>query len=666
MLYKQVILLVFLAIIAAATNVIALLVFLSIYAGIMILLFVIFGCKTDHKGTDTRLRLPIATIESCFLALIAVSISVTICYISAQELNITSGSASAILGFIGVLLACTSCVYLFSPLLVQINWVPRLVVASQSEIEQNVHAARYQDRIQVDTQAAAHALRKVCYTSCLRIPECWSSVHDAISINAILLLQDEHSDEMGKLHEKLDFASPMVSSTKSTYDFATTGLALALNASQPLLSDHCCDKIAFELIPHSAKPASGSALGVYVPGLLGAVFDTENHMLNHAVSTYLRNQFLYHRDAFQAGAGDNRFNNVSNGCELFLTRVLMAIIREESTHEFSAIPYEGYSFQPLIALASAALSETIRWLATRCLDLLLRNACVASMSSKQCAPCRRNVNQHSSTGLHSHRLLAALNLWSTTPTDHRALGDGPHHKYAAICQLHFKENSYLPPSSLVTWFNDPDSRHAFQFQLEHTQACTQRFTGDSLHTLSSGGVASSFASRVLLRPTLLLLRDDAHDITQCFRIIGKRGKYGSFANGAHGFYGQFDGWDLSGVSNSFAIAYGRALPPDDGPECIVSDCGWHVYLVPSSFTDIAVAIFNQDGIAALAVDGDTHSVQGCIHLVTHLSAQPLGKKRHATFMHRTGESAVFSLAHRGNVIREQEYPQAQSISLLNS
>ena len=612
----------------------------------------------DPKHTDCKIRLPICIAECSCPALSAVSVASSSCAGTLAAMNVPAA--------VSVISVSLCIIYCLSPVLVQINWLPNVVDASDKALEEEVSRAKKESRAHLSSIAAVRGLAEHdCSVSSLRMPNSWSMIHDPVCLNAVLLFGT--ACDVQELERRILLSQPVRPSKQSTYDFLTTGLALALAFhGDDTLSEQATDKIAFDLIPQAQAPASAAALGVYVPGTLGACFNTENHHVNHTISTLIRNDFVFRRESSKRGAGDSSFNNATNGCEKHVRALLMGIVTERSTFEYSSVPYEGYTVQALLVLCAAARTECLRMLASRAIDVLLERVCASTIGDgKQLAPCRRNVNKHSLTWLHDHRLTALLQLFSGV----EITGAGNHHKFGAITALIGGELAYAPPESVMQWFREPDRRCSYEMTCTHRLGSSQHFSGNRLHVLSSGGCATPFGSRVLLRPTTLLLRNGASDLRECFRLLGRSGQYGSFASGGpYGWYGQLGGWDLSGVASGFAIAKdAKALAPgDQSVVCSSAEGDWEVYLPRTASEHIGVGMFNsEEHVAAIVIDEGVQTQRACKRFLAHLEGQRKALIRgYGTFVHQDNSFVHFVLSKRGYVISKKS--SALQLSLLNT
>jgi hypothetical protein len=185
------------------------------------------------------------------------------------------------------------------------------------------------------------------------------------------------------------------------YDFGEIGLAFLLTAPhfEGRLPDSLQRRIAEVMIAEE-----GAAPTSRMPGTLGLLHDTENHVLMREVSRQLKWQYLArHRKA----PGDS-----ANWAEH--TRQLRAILDDYRTtgpYEFNARPYMGYTLNALMILMEGSVQTALRSRARKLLDQYLWAFAHGQLQYRYAGPHRRRLNHARHTKASTHEALMMWRVW---------------------------------------------------------------------------------------------------------------------------------------------------------------------------------------------------------------------------------------------------------------
>ena len=291
---------------------------------------------------------------------------------------------------------------------------------------------------------------------------------------------------------------------------------------------------------------------VTVPGTLGLVRDTENHLLMTEGSRFLKNRWIALH-----GSADPRFDNTSNGLESWLLNMLENLYTK-GLYEFNSIPYEGYTLTALLNLEAFG-SPKIRQSAQRVLDRLNWKYAIGSLSLRRFPPFRRQYRHAADTALDEDYHTALMKGWVSllpgSPDNLEVHSGGLHHALWACWA------PYRLPDETAKWVLSKPKE--FYFRIGHGPGSSPEiYSGGSGYLLSAGGVHRGSLSQIVSRPITLLLNDGATDLSEVLHLAGPGTT--------------FREWNNTGVWHNLAVAGGPVhIPQDWTPDA--TGLNWSVF-----------------------------------------------------------------------------------------
>ncbi|MDF7798426.1 hypothetical protein P4C99_03080 [Pontiellaceae bacterium B1224] len=363
------------------------------------------------------------------------------------------------------------------------------------------------------------------------------------------------------------------------YDFTMAGLIpiLYLFGDDPtVLYPEARDQLLNTLLP-----LEGGDPLVSVPRTLGAVRDTENHLLMTEGSRYLKNRWL-------ALHGDSNplYDNEANGLEDWLQNLIIEL-EETGPYEFNSIPYEGYTLTALLNLEAFG-SERIQLAARNVLDQLNWNYALGSLDFRRAPPFRRRYEHADDTALDEDRHTPLMKLWisllpesppNLTPRSSQHIG-------IWACW-----SPYRLPDKTAQWILEKPSEYFVRIG-HGLNGSPEIYSGGPGYLITAGGVHRGKRSLLVARPITLMLDDGITDLTQVLHLAGP-GE-------------DFREWNNTGVWHDFAVAAGPVYIPE---EWTTSAEGvlWNVYRREA---DLCIAVHSRDnlGIVHLIRSSDPQGV----------------------------------------------------------
>jgi hypothetical protein len=353
---------------------------------------------------------------------------------------------------------------------------------------------------------------------------------------------------------------------KGDYDFteATLTEILYLFGDQPELlypatTRHLLDTLLVE---------EGGAPHPAVPRTFGLILDTENHHLMREGSRYLKNQWIAKRG--DPGAkGNPIYDNRANGLEEWLIAYLDEM-KEQGIYEFNSNPYLGYTAQALLNLEAFADSPEVATRARYLLDTMNLQYALGSLCFRRCVPFRRQVERANWTGLEDDHHTRLMKVWTDSETS------GKRDSAALIAAA----MPYRLPESLRAWTLDKQGEYFVRFG-RGENASPEIHSGGPGYLISAGGASRGWRSRIVARPTVLLLDDKAADYRECFHLPG---------------LGSWQDWNNTGVCSRFACSNAPAVIPSSYSPA--AEGRWKVFQPQPG---LLIAVFNQDFLGLLAV-----------------------------------------------------------------
>jgi hypothetical protein len=399
---------------------------------------------------------------------------------------------------------------------------------------------------------------------------------------------------------------------KADYDFTEIVLAsilLSFGDTPELLwpetSRHIADVL---LIEH------GYRVRHTVPGTLGLVADTENHILMTEGSRYLRNLWL----ARHGEEGDRHGPKTARHAAWLASYI--DDLEQSGLYEFNSQPYGGYTMAALLILDAHAEDSLLRDATRRLLDRLSYQYALADMQLRRVVPFRRRLERASRSDFTEDPMTAMMISWFGDAYGFGDLKDFANHHHAVISAV----MPYRPGPAVVAELGTTDHTRV-SFIGRGPKASPEIHAEGPGFVLSAGGVSWGVKSGISARPTTLLLADNAVSRVDCFSILGE---------------GEFTEWNNTGVYLDFACGSGAMNIPD-AFDPIAESGGFEVY---TSFSDrkLSIIVYRDTGVSILTLMNEW---QGTAHdLADRLSSDNRDKNAlFTTFRHPSGDVYEYDL-----------------------
>ena len=272
---------------------------------------------------------------------------------------------------------------------------------------------------------------------------------------------------------------------------------------------------------------------IFVPWTLGTFLETENHVLMTEGSYYLCSKWLEDRERLRGSDHPSVKDR-----EAFLTRYLDSILHK-GFYEFNSDPYSSYTLHALLNLDGFS-SENIRNKARELLDRTFFFYRIGSLSDRRYPPFRRRMDRSSVTSLKEDGARPFMVTWEDGRKAEEVIGPA----HALVGSL----LPYRPP--LWTEQNCQWAGKAFTAMLGHgPRSSPEIYSKGKGFLITAGGVHRGSISRIVNRPTTLLLDDGADDLSEVAHIGGLGADQRKFNN--------------TGVVRNIAVGPGPVTVPDD-------------------------------------------------------------------------------------------------------
>lgn len=295
---------------------------------------------------------------------------------------------------------------------------------------------------------------------------------------------------------------------KGDYDFTETGFVTMLylfgddpERLYPETVKHLVDVLLLE---------KGSTPRPMVPGSLGRVGETENHILMGESCRYLGNQWEF----THGGENNPSLDNKANGLEAWL-KAHLELTRDQGFFEFNSDPYQFFCMHALLNLEAFAASPEISKLARHLLDTLGLHFALGSLDFRRYPPMRRRNSYATLPGLFENPGGYYFRVWCSplidSPDPDRvpwARGDA-----AMLAEV----LPYRLPPDVAAWIVNKPHEYFVQFG-RGRKASPGIYSGGPDYLISAGGANRGWFQLVIARPIVLMLRDGAADYRECFHI----------------------------------------------------------------------------------------------------------------------------------------------------
>jgi len=374
--------------------------------------------------------------------------------------------------------------------------------------------------------------------------------------------------------------STWVLRSSGNYDFTEVDLVALLylfrdqpDKLYPDTAKHIVDTLLIE---------NGSTPRPMVPGSLGLVLETENHVLMTEGARYFKNQWYFER-----GAPDQRgnpiYDNDRNGLGAWLLNYLRGI-QDAGFYEFNSIPYLSYSMRAVLNLEAFPSNAEITTTARYILDKANFQYALGSLDLRLCAPFRRQPGRAGLTDLQADEHTPLMQVWTCGPTDPLP----PEPRFRAREEILAETMPYRLPAAVRQWTLEKPESYFVRFGHGHNDS-PELYSGGPTYLISAGGVNRGWRSSIAARPIALLLRDGARDLRDCFHLTG---------------HGHWTKWNNTGVCNRFACSNG-ALNIPKNKQADASAGHWAVF----NESGVTIAVYGA-GPALLAVFPDWKNSPG--------------------------------------------------------
>jgi hypothetical protein len=299
---------------------------------------------------------------------------------------------------------------------------------------------------------------------------------------------------------------------------------------------------------------NGSTPRPMVPGSLGLVLETENHVLMTEGARYLKNQWYFERGAPDQ-LGNPIYDNDRNGLGAWLLNYLRGI-QDAGFYEFNSIPYLSYAMRAVLNLEAFPSNDEITATARYILDKANFQYALGSLDLRRCAPFRRQPERAGLTDLQADEHTPLMQVWTCGPADPLP----PEPRFRVREEILAETMPYRLPAAVRQWTLEKPEIYFVRFG-HGRNGSPELYSGGPNYLISAGGVNRGWRSLIAARPISLLLRDGARDLRDCFHLTGQ---------------GHWTKWNNTGVCNRFACSNG-ALNVPKNKQADASAGHWAVY-----------------------------------------------------------------------------------------
>ncbi len=355
------------------------------------------------------------------------------------------------------------------------------------------------------------------------------------------------------------------------YDFTEIVLAGILHQFgdspdilRPQTVEHLVDTLLIE---------KGYKIRHSVPGSLGLVHDTENHILMTEGSRYLRNLWLL----------KNGYSEGNHKAQTAEHAVLLANFIQDleigALHEFNSQPYNGYTMTALLIIDAYAEHTQLKSAVRALLDRLSYQFALSDMQLRRSVPFRRQLSRADRTNFFEDPLSVMMAAWFGEEYAIDTIAMFGNHHQALIAAI----MPYRPGEGVVKELGIPAGER-LSIIGRGASASPEIHAQGTGYLLSAGGVSRGNISSIVARPITLLLGDGAVDRNDCFYIAGK---------------GEFTSWNNTGVHRDFAVANGMVHYPSS-MQPVFEKNGFTLFL-PLTDNDLYVILYDDENLGILAL-----------------------------------------------------------------
>jgi len=343
---------------------------------------------------------------------------------------------------------------------------------------------------------------------------------------------------------------------KADYDFAEIVLAgfPFLFGDQPEVlwpqtASHIVDVLLIE---------KGYRIRWTVPGSLGTVRDTENHILMTEGTRTLRNLWLIKSGADPSIRHARRTSEHARALARYIDN-----LEQRGLYEFNSQPYGGYTLTALLTIHAFAEEPELVAASRRLLDRISYQYAVSSMGLRRVVPFRRQLGRAGRTGVYEDPLTAAMVSWYGDALLTGEVSDQPNLQHAIVPAAMPYRPGPLVDKLMLGHGNAANSRGGRGLILigRGEASSPEIHCRAEGYLISAGGVSWGKRSGIAARPTVLIRDDGVTDLTGMLRIVG---------------VGDLTSWNNTGVHRDFAVGKGTLLIPDEWRP-VAESGNWRVF-----------------------------------------------------------------------------------------
>jgi hypothetical protein len=334
-----------------------------------------------------------------------------------------------------------------------------------------------------------------------------------------------------------------------------------------------------------------------VPGSLGTVRETENHILMTEGTRALRNRWLIRSGADRSPGHLRRTDMHARGLAGFVSELDRC-----GLYEFNSQPYSGYTLTALVVIHAFAGEPELVSVCQRLLDRLSYQFALSSMGLRRVVPFRRHLVRAHRTGVYEDPMSAAMLVWCGDASV-RGSVEGRSNLHHAMVPAAMP---YRPGGLVTEWVNGirssplPNGGEGLVLIGRGRRASPEIHWRGNGYMISAGGVSWGRRSSIVARPTVLIKDDGVTDIRGMLRIEGE---------------GECTTWNNTGVHRDLAVGKGTLVVPDGWSAAAESE-DWGVYSLGGdgggwilTYSDRGLALFTVVPDGAEAADVLVRRVQ---------------------------------------------------------
>jgi len=293
-----------------------------------------------------------------------------------------------------------------------------------------------------------------------------------------------------------------------------------------------------------------------VPGSLGTVRDTENHILMTEGTRTLRNLWLIKSGTNTSARHVRRTNDHARALAAYISD-----LEECGLYEFNSQPYGGYTMAAVLIIHAFAEAPELREASRRLLDRISYQYAVSSMGLRRVVPFRRQLKRADRTSVYEDPFTAAMVSWYGDSLFTGDIAKQPNLHHAIIpAAMPYRPGALVDRLIAGGADGEPGERGLVLIGRGKRSSPEIHFRGDGYH-ISAGGVSWGKGSGIVAKPTVLMRDDGITDLTGMLRIEG---------------HGDLTTWNNTGVHRNFAVGNASLQIPGSWQPAAESE-DWRVF-----------------------------------------------------------------------------------------